>query len=443
MFRDTPKITVEDGLAPSASYVINTRMEDLLEKLKLLNYDAEFVQELRMKPINRHYFVIPTNPGEQFYTFTCLAAWLIRKAGKNFEMPQESDDPNSTIALILDFLREINVPVEFPPNKLKQGIGEHAVYVLDNLADNALKAEKFKWKKVNILPDEPTPEPDIEDDDAELILEKVEEEMMAEYDDDDEQDILHIDDITKLYSESNMSETQQKPDNILESNTNRDEWQLELEKVLPRLKVTVKTGIKYFYSTKLIILLKYYLLKDKCVCVYVVIYYTDSRDWRAHLEQMKQLRANIATDLSGTKTSLNKIYTDIGNTLDKIKTRETYLNKQLEPSLMEYRSLQEKLSKIKEQYRDVSGGVTERTRVLNKLVEELEHLKKEMDERGSSMTDGTPLINIKKTITKMKNEISEMNIRIGVLEYSLMCARVRDRTQLREDMNSTSTSIII
>ncbi|KAL6447291.1 hypothetical protein ACFW04_001503 [Cataglyphis niger] len=410
MFRDTPKITVEDGLAPSASYVINTRMEDLLEKLKLLNYDAEFVQELRMKPINRHYFVIPTNPGEQFYTFTCLAAWLIRKAGKNFEMPQESDDPNSTIALILDFLREINVPVEFPPNKLKQGIGEHAVYVLDNLADNALKAEKFKWKKVNILPDEPTPEPDIEDDDAELILEKVEEEMMAEYDDDDEQDILHIDDITKLYSESNMSETQQKPDNILESNTNRDEWQLELEKVLPRLKVTVKT---------------------------------DSRDWRAHLEQMKQLRANIATDLSGTKTSLNKIYTDIGNTLDKIKTRETYLNKQLEPSLMEYRSLQEKLSKIKEQYRDVSGGVTERTRVLNKLVEELEHLKKEMDERGSSMTDGTPLINIKKTITKMKNEISEMNIRIGVLEYSLMCARVRDRTQLREDMNSTSTSIII
>lgn len=145
--------------------------------------------------------MVPTNPGEQFYTFTCLAAWLIRKAGKSFEMPQESDDPNSTIALILDYLRDIDVPVDFPPNKLKQGTGEHAVYVLDNLADNALKIAKFKWNKVNILPDEPTPEPDIEDDDAELILEKVEEEMMAEYDD-DEQDVLHIDDITKFYSET-------------------------------------------------------------------------------------------------------------------------------------------------------------------------------------------------------------------------------------------------
>lgn len=116
-------------------------------------------------------------------------------------MPQESDDPNSTIALILDYLRDIDVPVEFPPNKLKQGTGEHAIYVLDNLADNALKIGNFKWKKVNILPDELTPEPDIEDDDAELILEKVEEEMMAEYDDED-QDILHVDDITKFYSQN-------------------------------------------------------------------------------------------------------------------------------------------------------------------------------------------------------------------------------------------------
>jgi hypothetical protein len=53
MFRDTQKIIVEDGLAPSSSYIINIMMEDLLEKLKLLNYDAEFVQELKMKPINR------------------------------------------------------------------------------------------------------------------------------------------------------------------------------------------------------------------------------------------------------------------------------------------------------------------------------------------------------------------------------------------------------
>nr|XP_034173689.1 intraflagellar transport protein 57 homolog [Osmia lignaria]XP_034173690.1 intraflagellar transport protein 57 homolog [Osmia lignaria] len=407
MFREAPKVIIEDGSSPSAPYVVYIRMEDLLEKLKLLNYDTEFLPEFKIKAINRNYFVTQTNPGEQFYTFTSLAAWLIRKSGQNFEPPQEADDPNATIALILDYLRDINVSIEFPPNKLKQGSGEHAIYVLDNLADQALKTQKFQWKKVDIPPDEPSSEPDVEDDDAELILEKVEEEMMAEYDDEDE-DILHIDDITKLYGQ-NFNDTQ-KPDDILESKTNREEWQLELERVLPQLKVTVKT---------------------------------DSRDWRSHIEQMKQFHTNIGTNLTGTKSQLDKLRTDVTSALDKVKARESYLNRQLDPILKEYQTLQDELSKIKEQYRDVSGGVTERTRIFNKLTEELEHVKKEMDERGSSMTDGTPLINIKKTITKMKNEISEMNVRIGVLEYSLMCARIRDRTQLQEDMNNTNGIVII
>ncbi len=41
-----------------------------------------------MRPLNRHYFVLQTNPGEQFYLFTSLAAWLIRKSGVTFDQPQ-------------------------------------------------------------------------------------------------------------------------------------------------------------------------------------------------------------------------------------------------------------------------------------------------------------------------------------------------------------------
>ena len=73
-----------------------------------------------MRPLNRHYFVLQTNPGEQFYLFTSLAAWLIRKTGRMFEPPQEYDDPNSTIANILDNVRQIGVAIDFPPSKLNQ-----------------------------------------------------------------------------------------------------------------------------------------------------------------------------------------------------------------------------------------------------------------------------------------------------------------------------------
>ena len=58
--------------------------------------------------------------------------------------------------------------------------------------------------RVRIPPDETILEPEIEEDDAELILEKVEEEMMAEYDEDDDDDVVHVDDITKIYKEASV-----------------------------------------------------------------------------------------------------------------------------------------------------------------------------------------------------------------------------------------------
>jgi estrogen-related receptor beta like 1 len=39
--------------------------------------------------------------------FTSLAAWLVRKIGRPFEQPQEYDDPNSTIAIVLDATRDL------------------------------------------------------------------------------------------------------------------------------------------------------------------------------------------------------------------------------------------------------------------------------------------------------------------------------------------------
>lgn len=39
--------------------------------------------------------------------FAILAAWLIRKGDKTFDTPQETDDPNVTIANILDIVRRL------------------------------------------------------------------------------------------------------------------------------------------------------------------------------------------------------------------------------------------------------------------------------------------------------------------------------------------------
>ena len=50
--------------------------------------------------------------------------------------------------------------------------------------------------------------------------------------------------------------------------------------------------------------------------------------------------------------------------------------------------MQDQLAETKERYRQASGGVTERTRTLTEVTEELEGIKQQMDDRGTSMTDG-------------------------------------------------------
>ncbi|XP_035987113.1 intraflagellar transport protein 57 homolog [Fundulus heteroclitus] len=100
---------------------------------------------------SRHYFVsspyLASNPGEQFYMFTLIAAWLINVAGRPFTEPQEYDEPNATVSNILAELRALGVQVDFPPSRLKSGSGEHVCLVLDHLAEEALKRRGFTFTR--------------------------------------------------------------------------------------------------------------------------------------------------------------------------------------------------------------------------------------------------------------------------------------------------------
>uniref|UniRef100_A0A8D0HWQ5 Intraflagellar transport protein 57 homolog n=1 Tax=Sphenodon punctatus TaxID=8508 RepID=A0A8D0HWQ5_SPHPU len=366
-------------------------MEDLLEKLKLLNYEEEAaLRRHNMRPPSRHYFTLPTNPGEQFYMFCTLAAWLINKAGHPFEQPQEYDDPNAMISSILSELRSFGRSVDFPPSKLKAGYGEQACYVLDCLAEEALKHISFSWKRP-LYPTEELEEETITEDDAELTLNKVEEEIA-----------VGVPSCCYLNLIKDMNDSKQEE--ILESTTDAAEWNLEVERVLPQLKVTIRT---------------------------------DNKDWRIHVDQMHQHKDGIESALKDTRGYLDKLHNEISRTLEKVSSRERYINNQLEHLVQEYRAVQAQLSEAKEKYQQGSGGVTERTRILSEITEELEKVKQEMEEKGSSMTDGAPLVKIKQALTKLKQETVQMDIRIGVVEHTLLQLKLKEKSNMTRDMHAT------
>ncbi|XP_053310957.1 intraflagellar transport protein 57 homolog [Spea bombifrons] len=391
----------EDDRGPGAAFNVFVLMEDLLDKLKLLNYEEEVLIKNNMKPVSRLYFALQTNPGEQFYMFCTLAAWLINKAGHRIDQPQEYDDPNATISKILSELRAFGVSADFPPSKLKAGYGEQVCYVLDCLAEETLKYIGFTWKRP-IYPSEEQDEETVVEDDAELTLNKIEDEI-AEDDSDDDED--HFIDLNVLKTQTNkLGSESSKPDEILESKTDAAEWNLEVERVLPHLKVTIRT---------------------------------DNKDWRVHVDQMHQHKDGIDTALKETKGYLDKLHNEISKTLEKVGSREKYINNQLDPLIQEYRAAQAQFSEVKDQYQQVSSRVTEKTRILSEITEDLEKVKQEIEEKGSSMTDGAPLVKIKQALTKLKQETVEMDIRIGVVEHTLLQAKLKEKSNMTRDMHAT------
>ncbi|XP_018530473.1 intraflagellar transport protein 57 homolog [Lates calcarifer] len=396
----------EDDRGPGAAHQVFVVMECLLEKLKVLNYEEEVLAKHNMKNLSRHYFVsspyLASNPGEQFYMFTIIAAWLINVAGRPFAEPQEYDEPNATVSNILAELRAFGVKVDFPPSKLKSGSGEYVCLVLDRLAEEALRRRGFSFRRPN-YPTENTEEESVIEDDAELTLSKVEEEMIEEPDD-EEENVMDLEAL-KLRTTHTEAEPSTKPDEILESTVDAAEWNLEVERVLPQLKVTIKT---------------------------------DNKDWRIHVDQMHQHRDGIKSSLKEANSYLDKLQEDIGKTLEKVSSREKYINNQLEHLIQEYRSAQAKLSEVKERYQQGSGGVTERTRILAEISEELDKVKQEMEEKGSSMSDGAPVVKIKQSLTKLKMEIVQMDVRIGVVQHTLLQAKLKEKSNMTRDMHATN-----
>jgi estrogen-related receptor beta like 1 len=122
MFRQELLVAIERD-ANSMSLISSYQCDDLVEKLKLLNYENLLLRQMKMKPINKFYFNKVKNSGEQFYLFVSICAWLIRETGKTFEQPQEFDDPNVVISKIIKALNELDIATDFQSNKLISGAG--------------------------------------------------------------------------------------------------------------------------------------------------------------------------------------------------------------------------------------------------------------------------------------------------------------------------------
>ncbi|EGD80507.1 hypothetical protein PTSG_01098 [Salpingoeca rosetta] len=376
--------------------------ENVLDKLKLLKYEQDFCKKFSMKPIHRYYFAESTDPNEQLWYFANLVSWLLSFLKQRYKAPDQYDDPNSIVTSVMMELRKAGVSVDVSQSKLKTGAGEEICQILNQLGQMALKSLKWTWGKP-IHKHEDFQEQEDEEEAVEITTADMEaEEEIEEEDFDDEADAF-IDGGAMAAEVAPSSERAE----VLESNVTAAEWKIELERVLPQLKVHIRS---------------------------------DAKDWRTHLQQMQDNKTQIEGALKDTTQHLSKLEKDIAKTLEKIMSREKYINGQLETLVSEFRQQQDSLAATQERYKQASTTVTEYSRQLAAVSADLEAVKSQMDERGSSMTDASPLVKIKQALKALKTEISQMDLRIGVIQHVLLAAKVRQKGEIVQDMNADTSA---
>eukprot|EP00042_Codosiga_hollandica_P025017 m.108569 g.108569 ORF g.108569 m.108569 type:complete len:427 (+) comp51742_c0_seq4:91-1371(+) len=405
------------------AYEVFVQMELLLDKLKLLNFETDFCSPEKVKPFSRHYFALAGNTSEQLYHFGKIMSWLLLLTGQRFQAPDQFEDPNTICTTIMLELKKQGIATNFPPSKLRAGFGEEICQVLNTLAQNALKAKRWKFSKPIFAADDYQEDTTL-DEDIEVTADKVAEEEIEDNIDEDDDTFISAETVARNTAKADSKQVQ---DELTESAVDQTAWRLEVESVLPQLKIVVKADTKVLSSCvapgpKLLIALVFRVMMDQ--------------DWRQHLESMHEHEKTMADAFGKTKAQLDKLHAEIARAIEKMDSRDKYINAQLEGLIHEYRNQQDALTSHSNRYKQASTGVNQLTKELAKMADELETIKQQTDERGASITDSAPVVKIKQSLTKLKAEISQIDLRIGVLQHTLLMSKVRAKSSILEQMNA-------
>lgn len=167
----------------------------------------------------------------------------------------------------------------------------------------------------------------------------------------------------------------------------------------------------------------------------------ESKDWRARLDQISTHHKSVEKALHTTKPRLDRLEKNLSKALDTVESRQKYMNSNLESLLGDLRSAQDNLAERESSYEKVSGGLSRKTEELGQTTNNLDQVKKAMEERGTSMTDGAPLVKLKQALNRVTQEISDMRLQSAVLEHQLTQMRMHKKSTLARDMSLSQTAV--
>lgn len=356
-------------------------IEDVLDKLKVLNYEEGFCKSTNNKPLSRVSMCFPDSNTQapQFPYFASLVAWLLAESNVHDFIPwTEYDNPMTVANTIITQCRSLGLSAPLQSAKLRQGYGDNVLMALDFLTSHALTAKNFQVEAPSYeMKDFAEAAPvDEEAEVNDVADEVVEEEETGVYNEEKEK----------------ASEDSKNTQDVIENTVDPIAWKLQLENVGPRLKWKPRA---------------------------------DASEWRTHLEQSEKHRQAIQTHSPDASVSLQKIGTQLTQVVERIAQKERHINQEFDHLGQDFREKQKRLDEVTEYYNKLNSTVAAYTDELTAKGDEIEMIKAQMTNRNKEFTDPSPLRTIGGAISSLKKEIGAMELRIGILSQTLLHAKVR------------------
>ncbi|KAH0786302.1 intraflagellar transport protein [Histomonas meleagridis] len=355
-------------------------MKQIYDNLQFLDYEIEF------DPVKRHlpyltpiYFAIPGQSAkEQFDYFASLCIWMMQSyLGSDIETPSDYDEPAQVADNLILALPSIGFKLNFSSSKLVSGHGLAVCTILDAIIRLTLKKRHFTPNPLRVISGIGGTE------DVQVVGEEEDEDGV-------------IDDAIDIQSDDENEDNESVDFNQISTGKVIDSLELktEAEKVASRLQIHIPSA---------------------------------KSDWRTHFAQMNQHQHRITEIITQLTPILSKVGANVTKAVQAIETREKTLNQRFETSVSDYAAKASELAVVEKVYRERVEHVNALQEELNSVAAKLDSTKQNLSEKQKEVSDNSPLIKIKQAITKMREEIKELELRSSILQRSLTQTWIDDR----------------
>lgn len=351
-------------------------MDDIHEKLHLLDYTANFCKVYGKPPLTRIYFAHLTNQEEQFDYFYYLSYWLMSL--KNKKHTPKTKDSESLLTDVKSF--GVKLPENVNQNSFSQGYGETVCFIINDLLNKELIRRDFKFLTPQVVENGKNVYGTTGPQENEVV-----EEIDMELEDDkiikwEKEEFLFPNTGSTNITDSGVSS--EKEEDIITSSVKPEDWYEECKRVEKHL----------------------------------VISEPPPENWQLRVSQLSTSVAEISAFQTKTWEVLGA---QIDNELQRVRRGELLMQKMCDKEVQELVSVIQLKKQLASKLKELRSVVSKQCEEFDKLKDQEYQIAKNIEQHSKNMRDDSVLSKLKQEFSKLKQELKLLEQKQEIARWQL------------------------